>query len=135
MRVTNIDTLSAYLDRLVTERIKMFFFQKDGANDKVNHQQEIINEIKQKIVELFTECDHSNYVYVGEQRTFLANQIVEQIEQLVTNDIHIGESDRARLAVVLSEEKRLRKSNEGRAQNKNTIDSLFEQLAHKRGKR
>ena len=135
MRVTNIDTLSAYLDRLITERIKLFFFEKDGANDKVNHQQAIINEIKQKIVELFTECDHSNYVYVGEQRTFLANQIVDQIEQLVTNDIHIGESDRARLAVVLSEEKRLRKSNEGRAKNKNTIDSLFEQLAHKRGKK
>ena len=34
MRITNLDTLSAMLDRLVTENIKKFFFEKDGL-DKI----------------------------------------------------------------------------------------------------
>lgn len=134
MRITNIDTLSAYLDRLVTERIKLFFFEKELNEEKSKHQREIIKEIKHKLVELFQEVDkNGQYEYVGERRTFTAEQIVENIEQLVTNDLHIGESDRARLAVVLSEEKRLRKSNEGRAFNKNSIDRLFKQLKSRQG--
>ena len=46
MRITNIDTLSAYLDRLVTENIKLYFFNKDGLIEKANHQKKIIEEIK-----------------------------------------------------------------------------------------
>ena len=54
---------------------------------------------------------------------------------MITNDINIGEADRARLSEVESDspnverlivnEKRLRKSNEGRAKNKNNIDRIF----------
>lgn len=40
MRITNIDTLSAYFDRLITENIKLYFFSKDGLTDKVDHQKE-----------------------------------------------------------------------------------------------
>jgi len=35
MRVTNIDTLSNYLDRLITENIKLFFFKKDKDIEKI----------------------------------------------------------------------------------------------------
>ena len=35
MRVTNIDTLSALLDRLVTENIKLYFFKKENLIDKM----------------------------------------------------------------------------------------------------
>ena len=62
------------------------------------------------------------------KRTFTASNIVEEISKLVTNDIHIGESDRARLKIVMLEEKRLRKSNEGRSKNKNSIDKNFQNL-------
>jgi len=51
------------------------------------------------------------------------------MNELITNDIHIGESDRARLEIAMLEEKRLRKSNEGRALNKNMIDKNFKNLA------
>ena len=62
MRITNLDTLSAMLDRLVTENIKKFFFEKDGLDDKVNHQVEVITELKEKISELFHECyDNKEY--------------------------------------------------------------------------
>lgn len=128
-RVTNIDTLSALLDRLVTENIKRFFFDKDGLGEKVSHQDLVITEIKSRLIELFLEVyDNSEYEYISEKRTFTASNIVENIQDLITNDIHIGESDRARLNIAMLEEKRLRKSNEGRAQNKNNIDNKFYEL-------
>ena len=139
MRITNIDTLSAYLDRLITENIKLYFFNKDNSIDKVEHQKKVIEEIKLKIINLFTESfTNSNYDYIGEQRTFNESEIVEQLEELIQNDINIGEADRARLEEAKKEipnldkmivnEKRLRKANEGRARNKNAIDNLFKKI-------
>ena len=132
MRITNIDTLSALIDRLITENIKLFFFEKDKLEEKALHQKDIINEIKYKLKELFLEVYNANcYDYIDEKRTFSSSNIVEEISELVTNDIHIGESDRARLNIAMLEEKRLRKSNEGRANNKNNIDSIFKEIAKK----
>jgi uncharacterized membrane protein len=136
MRVTNIDTLSAYLDRLITENIKLYFFNKDNLADKVAHQKIVIEEIKTKISELFLETlERNSYNYIEEHRTFNESAIVEELEELIQNDINIGEADRARLEETTKEtpnldrmivnEKRLRKANEGRARNKNNIDKLF----------
>ena len=136
MRITNIDTLSAYLDRLITENIKLYFFNKDNLTDKSNHQKIVIDEIKKKISELFLDTFKRNsYNYIEEHRTFNESSIVEELEELIQNDINIGEADRARLAETTKEipnldrmivnEKRLRKANEGRSRNKNNIDKLF----------
>ena len=133
MRVTNIDTLSALFDRLITENIKKYFFNKDGKLEETKHQEIVISEVKNKITELFTEVFESGeYPHLSEKRTFDENAIVEELEELIFNDINIGEADRERLSQVNSDnpnieklivnEKRLRKSNEGRARNKNNID-------------
>ena len=139
MRVTNIDTLSAYLDRLITENIKLYFFNKDNLADKAAHQKIVIEEIKTKISELFLETlERNSYNYIEERRTFNESAIVEELEELIQNDINIGEADRARLAETTKEtpnldrmiinEKRLRKANEGRSRNKNAIDTQFKKL-------
>lgn len=133
MRVTNIDTFSAYLDRLVTEEIKMFFFKKDKNIKKVKHQEKIISEIISKISRLLKEP--GEYSYLSELRTFDENSIVEKLQELIYNNVNIGEADRERLAEATSpspnlqkmviNEKRLRKANEGRARVKNELDSWF----------
>lgn len=139
MRVTNIDTLSAYLDRLITENIKLYFFNKDNLSDKVAHQKIVIEEIKIKISELFLDTiERNSYNYIEEYRTFNESAIVEELEELIQNDINIGEADRARLEEAKKEipnldkmivnEKRLRKANEGRARNKNAIDNIFKKI-------
>ena len=133
MRITNLDTLSAMLDRLITERIKWYFFKKENKIAKTNHQLEVIDEIKIKINILLNECFEDNsYSYKKEFRTFKEDSILEELEELIINDINIGEADRERLKTVQSDtpnldkliinEKRLRKANEGRARNKNRID-------------
>ena len=143
MRITNIDTLSAYLDRLITENIKLYFFRKDGLEDKINHQAIIIDEIKKKISELiFYTLKKNSYNYIEEFRTFNESSILEELEDLIQNDINIGEADRARLEETKKDqpslermvvnEKRLRKANEGRARNKNTIDKQFKDIVNGR---
>ena len=84
-------------------------------------------EIRKKISKLFVEAFENGYDYISEKRTF-SNNILESIEELITNDINIGESDRERLKIAMMEEKRLRKSNEGRSKNKNDIDENFKRL-------
>ncbi len=137
--ITNIDTLSALFDRLITENIKLYFFEKDNLTEKSNHQKLIIQEIKNKIRTLLRDTyENKQYDYLSEKRTFDENAIVESLEELIINDINIGESDRERLKQVQSDtpsidkfiinEKRLRKANEGRARNKNEIDQQYKNL-------
>jgi len=139
MRLTNIDTLSNYFDRLITENIKLFFFRKDGDIKKAEHQEIVIAEIKVRISELIRESiDLKSYNYLGERRTFNESAIIEELEELIQNDINIGEADRARLEETTKDqpnlermivnEKRLRKANEGRSRNKNAIDEQFKKL-------
>lgn len=139
MRLTNIDTLSNYFDRLITENIKLFFFRKDGDVKKAEHQELVIAEIKVRISELIQESINlKSYNYLGERRTFNESAIIEELEELIQNDINIGEADRARLEETTKEqpnlermivnEKRLRKANEGRSRNKNAIDEQFKKL-------
>ena len=49
MRITNIDTLSALFDRLISENIKLYFFKKDNLKENVNHQEMVISEVKEKL--------------------------------------------------------------------------------------
>lgn len=137
--ITNIDTLSALFDRLITENIKLYFFTKDNLFDKAEHQKLVIQEVKNRISTLLIDTyEKKEYDYLSEKRTFNENAIVESLEELIINDINIGESDRERLKQVQSDnpsidkfivnEKRLRKANEGRSRNKNEIDDQYKKL-------
>ena len=59
MRLSNIDTLSAYFDRLITENIKLFFFKKEQDLHKIHHQEVAIDMIKEKISQLLQEVYES----------------------------------------------------------------------------
>ena len=106
------------------------------------HQVILIDELKNRIKECFDEIFKSGkYIYLSERRTFDENAIVEELQELIFNDINIGEADRERLSQVNSSnpnidklivnEKRLRKSNEGRARNKNNIDKELGEINEK----
>lgn len=137
IRITNVDTLSAYFDRLIVERIKWFFFVKDNNTENITHQETVIEEIKSKIIDLL---EGGEFEYLAERRTF-SNELLVNLDSLIVNNIHIGESDRTRLHevkslqpnanVLIEQEKRLRTANEGRAQNKNKIDGIFFDFMHR----
>ena len=140
-RLTNVDTLSALLDRLICENIKLFFFVKENKLNDVIHQRDVVYNLKIRIAELFQECfETKGYDFLPEKRTW-TTQFTESLEDLVHFDLHIGEGDRDKLKQVQSEdpslsmltmaEKRTRIANEGRASSKNRIDNLIRNIFSK----
>ena len=134
--ITNIDTLSALLDRLISENIKLYFFKKDSLMYNIKHQEEVISDIRKRLVLLFTDTFESkSYEYVSELRTYKPDDIVETLEELIHNDITTGEGDRANLKEATSDNpslehftrnhKLIRKANENRAEAKNKLDKQF----------
>lgn len=139
MRIANVNTLSALLDRLITEKIKWYFFEKEGNGEAYMHQEKIIKLLNKEIESIFIK---NEYDYISEKRTFV-NEIPVNLNALIVNDIHIGESDRRRLEetkkdnpdvnVFITQEQRLRTANEGRSKNKNLIDENFKNLMESMG--
>ena len=133
---TNIDTLSALLDRLISENIKLYFFQKDNLTDNIEHQKEVVDQIKKRINNLFIDVFwNKEYNYVSEKRTYKADMTLESLEQLIKSDIYTGEGDRANLEELNKKNpninafrknhKVLRSANELRAVSKNELDKNF----------
>lgn len=136
-KISNVDSLSALLDRLITERIKHYFFEKEGSLDKVSHQDSVISELKNRISVTLSECllEH-DYDVVLEKRTFNLSDVVGEIDSLTISDIQVGENDRLALSGLqlndfdlMSEGiSKFRKANECRSKSKNLIDILFQKL-------
>ena len=134
--ITNIDTLSALLDRLISENIKLHFFRKENVIDNIEHQENLIEEIKYRITKLLLDVyKEKDYNYISEKRTYNSDDIVETLEELIHNDITTGEGDRANLKEATSDDpslehftrnhKLIRKANENRATAKNKLDEQF----------
>ena len=135
MRVTNVDSLSAYFDRLISEKIKWYFFDKDGKEEEALHQEAVIKEIRIKLVELFEESFEShNYEHIGEKRTFDEAKLILDVEKLVTDDLGVGAAyyekteGEPTLEKFLVNEAKLRVANESRGRQKNRIDEIFSKL-------
>tara|TARA_R110002012_G_scaffold315958_1_gene530415 strand:- start:939 stop:1364 length:426 start_codon:yes stop_codon:yes gene_type:complete len=139
MYITNIDTLSALLDRLISENIKLYFFKKDDLTKNIKHQELVISEIKDRLHALLLDVYNSKeYKYVSEKRTYKADMTLESLEQLIKSDIYTGEHDRANLEELAKESpsvdafkknhKILRSANELRAVSKNELDQNFKDL-------
>ena len=114
----------------------VYFFKKDGIDDNIKHQENVITHIKTRIAELLTDVYVSgNYNYISEKRTYKPDDIVETLEELINNDITTGEGDRANLKEATSDDpslkhftrnhKLIRKANENRAVSKNKLDEQF----------
>ena len=143
--ITNIDTLSALLDRLISENIKLHFFRKENVIDNIEHQEHVIGEIKYRITKLLLDVyKEKEYNYISEKRTYKPDDIVETLEELIHNDITTGEGDRANLKEATSDNpslehftrnhKLIRKANENRAEAKNKLDEQFKDFIEKKQK-
>lgn len=85
IRVTNIDSFSAYIDRLSTERIKEYYFRNyQNKITEAIHQNKIAKIIIQKIIELMNEIDtQQGYKYISEKRTFDEEKIIKDINNML----------------------------------------------------
>lgn len=136
-KISNVDSLSALFDRLITERIKHYFFTKEGDAIKIAHQNDIILQLKLRIADTLQECllEH-DYDVITERRTFSLDEVVGSVDMLTMADILVGENDRKALSGMQSGNvndmedgiKGFRSANENRAKSKNFIDNLFKKV-------
>ena len=84
-RATNIDSFSAYMDRLATERIKEYNFKfKQNKNTEAYHQVNVVKVVLKKIKQLFNEINlQGGYNYIGEKRTFDEGKLIADVNQVV----------------------------------------------------
>lgn len=84
-RVTNIDTFSAFIDRLSTERIKEYNFKhRQNKPTEALHQENVVQVILNKIRELFIEIDTQlGYKFIGEKRTFDEKKLIEDVTKVL----------------------------------------------------
>lgn len=135
MRITNINTISALIDRLTTEHVKRMSFVINNQPDQIVHQDEIIKNIKAELLILFTEVhDSGKYEYLKEFRSTKPG-IVNKIEEVITVDLENVEAEKCRaeflrqgnvdLMTTLKNDLWLRLGNEKRAHIKNELDESF----------
>jgi hypothetical protein len=84
-RVTNVDSFSAYIDRLITERIKEYHFKNtQNRPEEAIHQNKIVEIISEKIDSLIEEIYYQEgYEYISEKRTFDETEIVQQVVKVL----------------------------------------------------
>ena len=142
MRVTNIDTLSAYFDRLISEKIKLYHFESKYENKEgVKHQKDVVEEIKLKISDLLVESfTNQEYDYISEKRTFGQERIdevkklIDNVEDLTQNDLDVGSAyyeqkeGNPTPQKYMDNELKLREANENRSISKNKIDKSFKKI-------
>lgn len=85
IRVTNIDSFSAYIDRLITERIKEYYFlNRDRKLEEAFHQKNVCEIIMIKISYLLYDIQLNNgYNFIGEKRTFDENKIIADVKNIL----------------------------------------------------
>ena len=139
MRVTNIDTLSAFIDRLISERIKLYHFETKLVDEKsAQHQRDVVDAIKDKLEQLFIQSMSSDqYDYIDEKRTFgeerveEVKKLIDNIEELTVNDLDVGaayyeqKDGNGKPQQYMDNELKLREANEKRSNSKNEIDKAF----------
>ena len=84
-RVTNVDSFSAYIDRLITERIKEYHFKNtQNKPEEAIHQNKIVEIISEKIDRLIEEIyQQEGYEYISEKRTFDEIEIIQQVDNVL----------------------------------------------------
>lgn len=130
MKITNINTLSALLDRLITEKIKQYFFLAEGDTRAAKTQGEISEAINKEIKDTLLEAvTNKSYNFISEQRTYKnkVSNLVDSISDLIVMNLNVGKADH-NLASIINNIKLSRLSLEKRAKLKNNIDNLLKEI-------
>ena len=130
--VSNLDSVSAILDRLITEKIKQYFFFLKKDHKSISKQSLIIKKINEKLTTTLKEIYYSKkYEYMSESRTFgkqkKIDELVNSMENLVIMHLNISKADN-KLNEIIKNIKLSRNSLEERSKIKNNIDMLIKKL-------
>lgn len=134
-RISNVNSFSAIIDRLIIENLKIFQFIEKNEEEKIHSQNEIISELKHELDVIVNEIKHEEYISVGEQRTFgLSDNIFSNLFVLCLNNYSISVGDMLKLKESNKSEVNIvnlkkyilhvRENLESRSQSKNNLEKI-----------
>ena len=128
--ISNLNTVSALFDRLITEKIKQYFFYLSKEKKKFKIQTQLINSLHNELQQTFKQIIKSKqYKFNKEKRTFDKDMknFFYSVENLIVMNLNVGKSDN-NLSKILKNLKLSRASLERRAKIKNDIDDLVKKI-------
>ena len=128
--ISNLNTVSALFDRLITEKIKQYFFYLSKEKKKFKIQTQLINSLHNELQHTFKQIIKSRqYKFIKEKRTFDKDMknFIYSVENLIVMNLNVGKSDN-NLSKILKNLKLSRASLERRAKIKNDIDDLVKKI-------
>ena len=125
MRISNVNTFSALIDRLIVENLKMIKFV-DEKDNRASLQQLIIDDLKQELEDICDDINKSQYECRQECRTFTYNLLRLCLDHYyITKYDNLKLEDDIDLSQVRAYNLLVRECLEDRAVIKNRIDENF----------
>lgn len=96
-RISNVNSFSAIIDRLIIENLKIIQFVDQNKLKEAEQQNEIIFELKCELDKIYGELSECRYKSIGEQRTYTNDNLFSDLFRLCLNNYCIAKGDKLKI--------------------------------------
>jgi hypothetical protein len=96
-RMSNVNSFSAIIDRLIIENLKIIQFVDQNKLEEAEQQNLIISELKTELDLIYQELLENRYTSIGEQRTYTSQNLFSDIFRLCLNNYSIALGDKLKI--------------------------------------
>jgi hypothetical protein len=97
MRITNLNSFSAIIDRIIIESLKIIQFATQNNIQKCNEQNEILSALKLELDIVCDEINNGTYKVLTENRTFVSDVLFENLFKLCLTNYCVSRYDALKL--------------------------------------
>jgi len=96
-RMSNVNSFSAIIDRLIIENLKIIQFVDQNKLEEAEQQNVIISELKTELDLIYQELLENRYKSIGEQRTYTNANLFSDLFRLCLNNYCIAKGDKLKI--------------------------------------
>ena len=96
-RMSNVNSFSAIIDRLIIENLKIIQFVDQNKLKEAEQQNVIISELKMELDLIYQELLENRYKSIGEQRTYTNDNLFSDLFRLCLNNYCIAKGDKLKV--------------------------------------
>jgi hypothetical protein len=96
-RMSNVNSFSAILDRLIIENLKIIQFVDQNKLEEAGRQNVIIGELKIELDLIYQELLENRYASIEEQRTYTNDNLFSDLFRLCLNNYCIAKGDKLKI--------------------------------------
>lgn len=132
--MSNVNSFSAIIDRLIIENLKIIQFVDQNKLEEAEQQNIIITELKIELDLIYQELLDNRYKSIGEQRTYTNDNLFSDLFKLCLNNYCIAKGDKLKIEETKNEvvniEKlknyinAVRENLEERSKSKNSLENI-----------